>query len=1289
MHRIPFFPVQRTWGLFVLFAALSIVCGRGDAQESATLRRMPTAGIAYTYRLPREADVTLGVYDSQGHLVRTLIKDVHRRAGRNTDFWDARDQFGRAVAAGQYRVRGIDHPPITVQPVLSLGNPGTPPWPTADGRGDWLSDEAAPQAAVTDGVNVFLASPGSEKGHAIIAVGPDGRRLWGHDEAVYPRCVSLALDGPHLYALFSGPETQGQGVVGRAFLVCLDKRTGAPAGFSARQADLRIATWPWVDKTAGLWDLRVNKTFTPADYEGQTRYFANDVGEPTEAVGIAATGERLYISMLTQNRVLVLDAVSGKPLDTIPVPQPVGLRALPDGTILAISAGKIVAIDPASKSVTTRIDHDLAAPHDVTTDRAGNVYVSDWGPSFQVKVFSPQGRLLRAIGTPGGRPWIGAWDKDGMLLPRGLAVTDDGHLWVAEDDASPNRVSVWSAATGALVRDYLGPAPYGGGGHVWADPNDVATVLAEGTLFHVDYAKKTWMPVATPFRRMSRDEAFTPNGMNGTPGTRTVTHGGQQYVYVTNGNYSLVVFRRDGLRLRPIAATGCLGRYITDDGSGLSIWDSDIGRHMIAHYYPDFFAGHKGDNYVWTDLNGDGRVQPDEMQWAHTLSRGDKYLPGRLPETTDGWGFGVGPDGAIFLAGFCGDRNVVSRLDVAGWTPGGVPRYDLAAAKPIILTPSDEGVQGLYVSDDDRLFVTRPYEWNKAKRALDCYDRNGALLWSFAAPAGRQQADDWLADNVIGEFREPRGERVLATWLWHANYKPFLFTSDGLYLASLLDDTRLGPTATWDESYKNYFQAPDGTAYIVNGANDAFHLNKIIGLDHLHRFSGTVMVTAADVRAAQRPRPALPRLPRPVLHIAWLSTPPSVDGSLGDWDLNGGAALRGSKGRAARVALGRDAANLYLAYDVRGTHLVNKGGDWRTLFISGDCVDLMLHVGPWKPHFAPTEGDERLLLGVFQGRPIAVLYRPVVPGTASPTRLMGATIDRIVRLPSAHVAFRRAAQGYTLEASVPLAQLGIPLAATDTLEGDVGVVYADETGANRSLRLYYYNPDTAMTADLTTEATLQPGNWGDIELPLGPNLLKNGGFEAPLALTPDGGWAVAAARGGAGAALTGTAAHAGRHSLLFQQTVPVSFAPEAYALPDYGDFMKAANGGKGGGYAEVTQRVPVTGGRKYALRFHFRTEDFPGGEKKEPGPNRGYVSLQCWVRWEGADGSLWVLNHQDSDFEWATRTNARFNDYGVPVPYTAPDGAKYALIQFSLVDNFAKKLPKAYLDDVEFVEKGP
>ncbi len=455
-------------------------------------------------------------------------------------------------------------------------------------------------------------------------------------------------------------------------------------------------------------------------------------------------------------------------------------------------------------------------------------------------MFSPDGsRLIRAIGVKGGRPWIGAWNPNGMLLPRGIAVTNNGKLWVAEDDASPNRISVWDAATGAFIRDYIGPSPYGGGANFWVDPSDTSTVLAEGTLFHVDYAKKTWTPVSTPFRRMSMTEPFTPNGMfGGQPGCRTIVHDGKQFVYWTYGTYGMVVMRRDGDRLTPVAAAGCLGRWTANEATSLHVWDSDIGTHNIKNYYPSFFAGHSGDDFIWVNKNGDGEVQADEVQWIHTIFRFDKWAPGLEPEWTSGWGFGFGPDGALYMPGFCVDRNILTRVELQSWLPNGNPNYDASSAKEIILEPSELGIQGVFVTDNNRILLTRPYEGPKPVRTEDCYDHDGNHLWTIAAPQGAQQADDILADNVIADIHEPGNEHLLATWLWHANFKPYVFTEDGLYVSSLLDDTRLGPTATWDESYKDYFQAPDGSAYIMDGVNDAYHIDKIIGLDQIHRFSG-------------------------------------------------------------------------------------------------------------------------------------------------------------------------------------------------------------------------------------------------------------------------------------------------------------------------------------------------------------------------------------------------------------------------------------------------------------------
>jgi len=1259
----------------------------------------PRGALTYSYTMPQEGDLTLGVFDAPGRLLRWIVRGERRPAGRNTEAWDGLDQYGRPIPVGSYQAKAIYHPPLGLDYQMTVGNPGSPPWPTADDKGDWLSDESDPQGVATDGKWVFLAAPGSEKGHSIIAVDENGLRQWGFQEDIYPRCVSLAVEGEYVYALYSGPELtsggdyNGHNAIERAVLVCLDKRTGRPASFTAHEPALKVATWPYREAVTPLWEMRKNKTFDAAHYGGQPRYFSTDVGESTSAQGVAATAGRVYLAMNYDDKLLVLDSATAQKVDEIPVPKPAGLRALPDGTLLVVSGASVVRVDPATKRITPLIDHDLVAPHDVTTDAPGRVYVSDWGASFQVKVFSPSGKLLRTIGRPGGRPWVGPWGADGMLVPRGLAVTDAGRLWVAEDDNAPCRVSVWDAGTGAFVRDYLGPAPYGGAPPFWRDPSDPSRVFAEGVFWHVDEAQKTAVPISTPLRRMEKSQPFLPSANGGAPGSRTFMHGGRQYLAVVGNRGIITVLRRDGDRLQPVAALGGLSRLTSGDGTVMRDWDSDLHTHSYPNWYPDFFQGHSGDNFSWTDGDSDGLVQPQEMHWSQTVSRFDPSVEGKQPEWSLGWGAAVGPDGSVTFAGFTKDKEAVYRVDVSGWTAGGAPVYDIAHARRLLLTDEPGNISGLYVTGDDKLMVAYGYEYHPpGQDALACFDRDGRKLWGIPrVDPSRQGTKDVLADAVLGEFTVPGLGRVITTWLWHGNYRPYLLTTDGLYVGTLLDDTRLGPAAKWDESYRYVSQSPDGVPDLVNGANDGYHLLRITGLSG-GRFGGPLRLTPADVQAAALAR-AAPKAksaaPPPILHVAWAATPPAVDGGLGDWNMASGVSLDGGGGRTARVALARDAQNLYLAYAVKGASLVNKGTNWQTLFITGDCVDLMLSPHPGSVHYSPAEGDERLLLGVYAGKPVAVLYRPVVPGTQTPAQLMAARIDEIVQLRDARVTFKRANGVYTLEAAVPLADLGLDPAQSEDLRGDVGVIYADETGRSRSLRLYHYNHDTGMTADLTTEATLQPGNWGPLEMPLGPNLIKNGGFESPLASSPETGWAVGDQRNGAVAHTVPGGAHSGTQALLLEQTVPVTYPPEAYAAPKYEDFEKAANGGKGNGDVNVIQTVPVVGGKRYTLRLHFRAEGLMP-EQKEAGPGRGYAALEVWVSWRvppgRAGGGVWVANAQADPEGWKTLRDARFNYYSVAVPYAAPEGATGATISLQVVTQAAGHLPKVWVDDVEMVE---
>ena len=1313
--------------LGVLGAALAPRCSQAQSVEQQQ------GPITVAYRMPADGQLTLGLYDGQGRLLRWLIQDDFRYAGENRQSWDGLDQWGRPVPPGKYALRAAYHPPLSAEYRMTVCNPGNPPWPTADDKGDWLGDEAPPQAVVSDGKWVFLGSPGAEIGFSVIALDETGQRQWGHREPFNPRSIALALDGDYLYLLYGGPEAtdshevyNGHNAIGRAVLVCLDKRTGKPARFARQTPRLRVATWPYREEISWMWDLRNHRSFRPGNNGGQPRYSRTDVAESSDALGLAAAGGKLYVSMFYENKLIALDAETGHPTgEEIPLEAPVGLCALDAHSLLAVSGTRVVKLDlaqgsrhtPCAAADGTRrvpttdratlanarvlIASGLVAPHSVAVDKQGTIFVSDWGTSFQVKAFAPDGRFLRAIGKEGGRPWVGAWDRDGMLVPRGIAVTDDGKLWVAEEDNSPKRISVWNSGTGAFVRDYLGPTPYGGGTHFWIDPRDPSRVNAAGARFRIDEARKTYTPEAITYRRRSRDDPFTPNGHELIPATqvRILYRNGKEYGVFKQSDF-LTIMQRQGDVYQSVAAIGNVHRDPNQElnGNGTETFlRDDMGHHVYRDFFPECFRGHLGDNYSWTDANADGLVQPEEMHWVKTSDA--PYREGAQARFNNYWGIDVSPDWSVFFPGRYRDHWAVFRLDVSGWTAAGAPVYDMARARPILLDAPDHAINGLHVTADKKLIVVYDYEWGHSPDSIACHDLEGRRLWSIAMPS-RLKGNAVHANNAVYDLAVPGLGDVVCTWLYHGSQRPYLIASDGLYLGTLLDDVNLaGPAALWGESSKYFYQAPDGTPSIINGGNQQLHLLRIKGLEpgRVGRVEDVCRLTGDDVRRAakQRALPVPKAPPKPLLAVTWLSRTPTIDGDLSDWNLDRGVSLRAGDGRAAEVALGRDARYLYLAYKIHEPKpLRNGGADWQTLFASGDCADLTLATDPAAdPHRrAAAPGDLRLLLSVFQGQPIAVLYRPVVPGTGSPVSISTARIDRVVRLDSAKISLRRdAAQGLaTLEAAIPLADLGIDAKRTADLYGDVGVIFADQSGRSRSLRLYYYNRHTEMVSDVPTEATLQPSQWGTLLLPLGPNLLHYGGFEEPLVESRAEavkGWFITGAKNGSRAVLSSESPYSGHRSLLLETPVPMTIPPEAYQAADYEVFRRSVNGGRGGASVELLQTVPVIAGHRYSLRYRYRCDDFQP-ERKQPGHPRGYVAFHGRIEWHCAGPQRAARDTVASVYEttpdWQTVVD--FRGWDMSRPYTAPEGATAATVVFVLNTLAEGRLPKLFLDDVELVD---
>lgn len=139
----------------------------------------------------------------------------------------------------------------------------------------------------------------------------------------------------------------------------------------------------------------------------------------------------------------------------------------------------------------------LDDPQNLTVSATGDIYVSLWGRSHNVRVLDADGRFLRTIGKA-GEPQAGPYDPAHMNHPVGVTLDDRGRLWVAEEDFQPKRVSVWDAATGKLRNAFYGPQRYGGGGEL--DPRDKTIYYYDGMALKLDYATQKSHPISVFYR---------------------------------------------------------------------------------------------------------------------------------------------------------------------------------------------------------------------------------------------------------------------------------------------------------------------------------------------------------------------------------------------------------------------------------------------------------------------------------------------------------------------------------------------------------------------------------------------------------------------------------------------------------------------------------------------------------------------------------------------------------------------------------------------------------------------
>jgi len=981
-----------------------------------------------------------------------------------TVVWDGMNDKGEVVPEGTYYLRGLTIPRPRILYDYSFYTPNQLPW-QGYGHSAWGADHTGPcdvacapkgSAATTE---VVIAGAVAENPHAVLGLNEQYSKIWG-----YKREGGINGINCIEYA---------DGLLWLGFKKTIVKIT----------ADSRSDVgWR---RPAG----RASALTMPGEVLRLT------VGEEQGAALVRTSGSGHYAPGVAGDTVVFFNKESGTaprsrnfPAE-VKLPWPAyDLAFLGDGRLVVSADSGVFVVGMDGQTSPYPLD-GCETPRALATDDEGNLYVFDEGADWQVKVYGPDSTLIRTIGRRGGQkvhphvmftevaaesPEELALDYDAFRRVAGMDVDRHGNLWVTEP-LHPRLVTAWNSE-GVRVQTLVGNAEYGAAGTSLHE-QDPSLAYGYGLIFPIDPGRTvphnplrfvtsvvTAEPAAQRLPRLPLGHYFRSGRLFRSDAS------GQMHEYFVNNDfgYPVLYINRDG-DYRPCAA---VVKVAGRDSSPL------FAKPEQAPGNADWYG-------VWSDLNGDGLVQPQEVF----------PLPEPGGRIIDFYGMGY-----VFnhhLIWYLGGYEVAP----SGFMNDGTPLYDVSSMRKLNADNLAVRTGDYLVGDKSNVFQTGHYKFADLDgNVFATYPLNAmGVHASMHAPAprpGETRGELCYAGvaTVAGELGP-----IVAT---QGNMgQMFVFTGDGLFVGALFRDVRHGPSP-WpaqagkgaDFTNTSMVQEPfvgsmavqdDGKMRLVFGRTAA-NVVVVEGLEQARRF-GPVPVRFSlaeqDEETADEAADAvtlfIPRLP------ADGDNQIVVDGSLDDWHDAPVRPISADGEALAMLALAHTETHLLIGISVRDeTPMVNSFPDWRSAFRTGDAIDI--YMGPsGDADQSPVSEHIRVLLVPAPDGPVAIRYRPVVPGTKAEDRVpftspIGTTyIDEVTMIDDVEIAFRKTEDGYVCEASLPLAVFGISsLEKGQTVAGDIGVIFSDGGGQQTQARNYLFNRTWTITADLYSEAMLKPDTWG-------------------------------------------------------------------------------------------------------------------------------------------------------------------------------------------------------------------
>lgn len=827
------------------------------------------------------------------------------------------------------------------------------------------------------------------------------------------------------------------------------------------------------------------------------------------------------------HRLLVVDGESGKVLSrsehaSVNIAE---LAIAPDARMYALREGRVEQIRVAGPSPAdtaaglhadgaelafTPLIQGFQEPRALTVTGT-HIALFD-AKQHNLMVYDRQARPISTLGR--GRAFEpGPWDPNLLGRVSSIVLTPDGHVWVTEDSYSPKRVACFTM-DGRFVRELIGPPEYGGGGYL--DPK-LDRFYYRGMQFAVDFAGGTARLAAMNDRYgHPASPALDASSFGYTKIGRIIEHQGRRYAVADpRGQGGVVVCLLENDRWKPVAVMG------QAPGSPFLLRKE----HWRAHWLRQRLTSQ---SFIWTDRNGDGQFQVDEVELFADADLGQKS-----PFGAAYWSNRIAPDLTIWTPRLRLAPTRISEHGVPLYERSMIQTWDLSAALPIFAgsfttagpTSAKGSFGGATVVAADGSLVIEGQPWRVGP---DLKPVGGPISLAPAQDyrppiAGRikDQPLGWvgqaLTDGPLGEVGIMNGNngRWSVVSFTHGLTFGEIFTGrDGSF--SGVEPVR-GTDVThrkqdWETFFGHFLRAHDGNYYVVAGKG--YHgISRVDGLHDYRVVEIPVAIPPASVALNQQIREQLVRRTQAAQQARrterTLAIPPlnrrtsafKLDGEVEDWGPVASFAALDDEGPVheprLRVAAAFDDKGLYLAW-WGDAHLGNSGDDWERIFKTGFSLDFAYRADPRARGRELVKGDRRLFFGNVAGQWSAVLYDYVDPAIeeddyhAFTSPVATTRVARIIRLRPDDFRFalrsdydieRRTKlpagrSDFTAEAFITWDALGLSPARNATLRCDFGIHSADPSGIRVDQRTYWSNPITDTVTDEALEAAIAPETFG-------------------------------------------------------------------------------------------------------------------------------------------------------------------------------------------------------------------